>query len=834
MVQLPATYYVRKLIVPYHISIIIFLVAWLCLAARFAPPLVDAASLDKSQVSTSSSPNNSGPRIYITPEKPSFLIDTPTPGTRVLSCKTSGDKPDMFSQLRWTGPNRLDNWDELSKRHSVSEDGKDSNVWDLEFINPTVDDSGIYYCLGTYQSSDSFNASIYVEVHNPIRLENCYEKQFVIEGSTNGRVSCRITADSSTVSILKDGLPISALANRYMWDNEDGLVINGAVNQSDAGRFTIKVKAPNIGLKRQQVIDLEVHSKPEVTPYNGSQPGNEFFGVEGQQAQLYCRAYGRPQPLIQWRDPRLRNLTSVGGYHVNQETGVLTITRVKKYDDHGTFQCIATNTVDQAVANVSLFVDVQPEIVMFDNKTVDEGSEVTFECRSSGDPEPKFSIRKYGFDQLPYNPGHRAFRDALTQPEGPGSNVYVHRVTILADRSLSGLHYCNATNRAGTAERVNQLRVNYLPDLSSTPPEQPVRFGKKFALTCHIRAYPEPSVTWWTDNTQIINPHVNIKTSLDGQTHVVTMMPPDSEQITFNKYTCRASNKMGMAEQVITPRHITAPGVVTYEVKERLPTAVRLLLAVPQNGGDRIRGFKYRAEGRTLDFNHPVYSYRVDIHNETYIEASPKPAEYMIRNLLPYYRYKVTIRAQNEVGDGDPSELTVDTAKPKRPEPPVILEPASALATHSISGILSDYQDGYLLRWSPPDSDNGDPVTKYIISYSQLGTGSCTKQNDDQVQVVEQMNERPLHARLGPLEPNQKYLICLRARNDYGDSEASSLVILTSTDRPSMPEFSTSIITTVLIAAVLLTIVIDLVFCFCFQMGLCHVVHKKGVITLLC
>lgn len=804
---------------------IVFLISWLL--SLNSLPLVDMSPLEGDLVSPASS--SSGPRIYITPQKLNFLIDTSTPATKVLTCQTAGDKPGMFSQLRWAGPNRSDNWDELAKKHRITEDIKNSNIWDLEFANPTVDDSGIYYCLGTYQSSDRLNASIYVEVHNPIKLENCYETQFIKEGSSNAKISCRITADSPTVTILKDGTPINRLNNRYMWGNEDGLVINGIVDQSDAGKYLIKVKASNTGEKRQQSIDVEVHSEPEVVPYNGTLPGKEFYGIEGQPATLQCRAKGKPKPLVQWRDPKLRNLTSVGGYLVDQEKGTLTIARVNKVDDNGVFQCFAENTVGKADASMTMIVSVPPKIVMFDNKTVDEGSEVTFECRSSGDPEPRFSIRRQGQNATPFAVGDGYVRDISTLPEGPGSTVYIHRLTVVAERSLFGQYFCNSTNQAGTAESSAFLKVNHAPDLSATPPEQYIRQGKKFSVTCHIMAYPEPTVSWWVDNTQLIDAQVNLKS--DGHTHIVTMTPPDSQQLAFNRFTCRATNKVKTSQQDIFLRYITRPGLVSYELRQRYPTAVKLLLSVTHDGGDKIRRFKYRAEGKSLDFNNPLYSYRTDVHNDTYLDASPKPSEYMIRNLLPNFSYNIRIKAINDVDEGDYTEISVETAKPERPSRPNIIRPGTALPlTHSSSGVISDYQDAYIVRWTPPDSDNGDPIYKYIISYSRADI----KDGEYQPIEVDQLSDRPLSARLGPLEPNQRYKIKVRARNNYGDSDESEIEVYTSPDRPSIPEYSVPLLAAILVAAIAMTIFIDLIFCFCFQMGLCHVVHKKGVTTLLC
>lgn len=807
-------------------AVAIFLIAWLCVSGQSSRQLVDAVSFGHHEPNRTPSSISTGRRIIITPEKPNLLIETSAPSTKVLTCKSAGDEPGMFSQLRWSGPNRLDNWDELAKRHIVTEFAPNTNVWDLEFVNPTVEDSGVYYCTGTYQSSDFYNASIQVDVHNPIKLENCPEKQFVVLGSTQAKISCRITADQPNFAILKDGIPFRNVGSRYTWDNEASLTINGVVNESDAGRYLIKVKVPSTGELRQQYIDVEVHSRPSVTPFNGTLSGNEFRGVEGQETKLQCKASGKPQPLIQWFDPKLRDLSSVGGYYVNQESGVLTINKVNKVDDHGIFKCVAQNSVDQDVANLSLTVDVPPTIEMFENKTVEQGSEVVFECRSRGNPEPTFHIRRFGQNQLPYRVGDGYVRDVSTHLEGGKSDVYVHRLKIVANSTLFGPHYCNATNRAGTAEASNQLKVYYPPDLRLTPPEQYFKHDTRLALVCHVKAYPEPTITWFSDNTQIINNPITHKKAPDEQTVVITMTPPEPHS--FNRFTCKAVNSMGESYVTITPRFITVPGVVQYQLIERYPTAVKLLLTVPYDGGNQIKKFKYSLQGHSLDINNPLYSYRTHIENDQYLVASSKLTEYTIRNLLPYYSYKIAILAINDVGAGDTTELSVDTPKPTKPEPPAIIKPGGTVqASTSSSGIISEYQDGYTLKWSPPDSDNGDPVTKYVISYRKIDP--TDPKGDSQTHKIEQLDERPLHAKLNHLEPNHQYIIELRAINNYGESDASSITIFTSPDRPTMLEYDRSLFVKLLVVVILLTIIIDLIFCSFFQMGICHAVRKKSI-----
>lgn len=735
----------------------------------------------------------------------------------MILCKAEGDRPEAFSQLRWHGPNDENNFHDLMRKHYVSEPW--SGAVSLRFKNPSQEDSGIYYCRGEHQGV-ALKKEIRVKVYNPLKIENCPTPQKIVAGRENERINCRIIADSPEIILSKNGKAISKNDTRYKWNNEDAIVVTAPADRNlDAGSYSIIIYYSTIGSYREVIIDVHVHTTPSIKPVS------EHFGTEGEQKILKCEVSGNPQPLVYWTSPRLKNLTSEGGYHVNPVAGTLLIEKVRKFDDDGDFECKAVNDVDTVTQKVPMRVYMKPEITAFENRTVSEGEDAILECRATGFPEPKFSIRKAGNNQHPYLIGINNTKDISTKIEEAGKNVYIYTVRLGATRDYFGLHYCNATNQVGSVERVGKLQVNFKPDLSQTPTKQFHKLGMSPTITCHVKAFPAPEIKLYQNGIQILDVKVNVKPSLDGNVHIATISPKNTQNPT-DEFTCRAENIMGHAEQRVASRYTTKPGRVEAIIIASFPTAVKIRLIVPDDGGDRIRRFIYTAKGITMDEHNPTYRYQPDYRNDTVIDASPSVSDYMIRNLFPYFRYKFQIMAENGEGTGDRNEFDAWTSKPTAPDRPTIINPSASQNTI----FVSEYQNGFPLKWTPPDLDNGGSIISYQIKVYRYHDAQIMPESILDKKVG-QMSERPLIAKLGPLEVNQRYRVQIQAENQYGLSEPASLGIETRADRPPMPEFeattlawliepSTFTLIGLLSLAVVLLIIIDLTFCVWKQMGL--------------
>ena len=148
------------------------------------------------------------------------------------------------------------------------------------------------------------------------------------------------------------------------------------MRETDGGVFRVRALVTETGRLHDAFITVQVYVRAHVTALP-----QRFEGTENEETTLKCEARGTPQPLITWLDPNKRNLSSVGGYSVDRNSGALIISRVKKVDDSGLFTCIAENDAGIDQKTTTLVVSRRPTITSFRNESFDQNSQSILECR---------------------------------------------------------------------------------------------------------------------------------------------------------------------------------------------------------------------------------------------------------------------------------------------------------------------------------------------------------------------------------------------------------------------------------------------------------------------
>lgn len=236
-------------------------------------------------------------------------------------------------------------------------------------------------------------------------------------------------------------------------------------------------------------------------------------------------------------------------YDTDSSTYTLQIKDIQE-TDAGYYRCQIIISVNNKIsAEVELLVRRQP--VILENTTrslvTTEKQSVKLECYAIGFPTPKIIWTRENNALLP-----------------TGGSVY--RGNTLKISAISkddrGTYYCEADNGVG-----NSVRKHIAVDVEFAPAVYPAKRRVSQALSynmdleCKIEAYPPPEIVWIKDDVQLAN---NQKFSLVHSTTiqeitdaVLTVKSIEEEQ--YGTYTCKATNKLGIAQDSIVLEESSDP-----------------------------------------------------------------------------------------------------------------------------------------------------------------------------------------------------------------------------------------------------------------------------------
>ncbi|OQR74751.1 fasciclin-2-like [Tropilaelaps mercedesae] len=719
-----------------------------------------------------------------------------------LFCKAGPGEGD-YGNFRWMGPQGQ----EYTAAGAIHTFDSGSSLI-LSFEKPTPENSGKYACIATYANTDEVRAVVKLTFFHDISWDDCPLKQNLVIGR-EGTIRCLVRGNPvPTVTWLKDDIPVR---NELRYEVlAPGLKVKDA-RPEDRGKFTVSAMVTATGKYQRKLITVDVLTPPKINDLP------EVAEVtEGAPGRLHCSATGYPQPLYYWTDFPGRNLSSVVGFRVTPETGVLEITHVAR-EDEGEYSCHAVNPAGQDVAQIRVDVIVRPKIVLFENKTADALSEVRLECRAEGKPKPDIAIRKEGA-LLPLSPEDSAV--FFTRRTEGFENVL--QVTIRpVSRQHDGLYYCSAENKADKVERVGHLTVNFPPELVARQNPVMTWDANPATLSCHISAIPNATVEWWFRG-QMVRPRPGFFT-LDEAPALSILTVTDLVPDRFGIYDCKAKNKLGETilpiglQQARRPDKPQLPHVVRVSA-----TTVALEFQRPvDDGGMPIIEYIIRwwMEGtdETLAFN------------KKQGEVMGKPIT--IDSLMPRTKYNFKFSARSQVGEGPPSDiLPVYTNEESVPDAPLILTRAN----------FSVYPTRYDLQWAMPLS-NGKEIRYFRVTYFQVDKYGPTEfrkaYSSREREIIVDTWTNLIGVELTGLKPESYYKVLVEAYNELGFSHPAEFVFQTARgdgiigafpDHPDpveLPHFALTmplIIATTLLLSFMLLIFLDVICYFRFQWGLLY------------
>uniref|UniRef100_A0A8D0H9M4 Protein turtle homolog B n=1 Tax=Sphenodon punctatus TaxID=8508 RepID=A0A8D0H9M4_SPHPU len=210
------------------------------------------------------------------------------------------------------------------------------------------EDAGKYTCIPSNSLGRSPSASAYLTVQYPARVVNMPPIIYVPVG-IHGYIRCPVEAEPPVTLIKwnKDGRPLH-FEKFSGWNlMEDGSIRIEEVTEDALGTYTC-VPYNALGTMGQSPPARLVLKDP---PYFTVLPGWEYRQEAGRELLIPCAAAGDPFPVIAWRKVGKPSRSK----HNTLPIGSLQFRSLSK-DDHGEWECVATNIVTSITASTHLTV----------------------------------------------------------------------------------------------------------------------------------------------------------------------------------------------------------------------------------------------------------------------------------------------------------------------------------------------------------------------------------------------------------------------------------------------------------------------------------------------
>jgi len=709
------------------------------------------------------------PRLEIAPRM--AKINLPEGERSLLTCSGADQEPTFFTNLKWIDPKGL----EINKNNEFYGTNYNTRTKQggilLSFTNPSENLSGNYTCKGLFQNVFELSESIEVAFFQDITWQDCPTTQALIKGKSNSLIRCKVTAKPpAELSWSKDRKDLSS--SKFLRSN-DGLIINGIVDDTLEGKYEIEAHVSETGRIAYNSIVVNVYTMPEILELQ-----NSHEVVEDEEARLNCKATGIPPPRYYWLDPNKRNLSSVGGYIVDTDNGQLIINKVNKEDAKGEFTCLVENSAGSTSRTTKVDVLSKPKIVSFFNTTSVQGSNGNLNCIASGNPAPEMSIRKDGASNTITSGGNYNIEEIKLNEFETKLVMNIFGV----QRNDDGLYYCIATNKIGKIDQVGHLQVEFKPDLSKTPKLVKTWADREINLTCIVESIPNATISWYHKNERIsdgifykiINEDVldNFKRGLTGLNYLKINPRSSTSSIIYGDYVCRAENKHGYDYATINLSQAHRPSIQEDpDLTNDSPNSILIKFNNNNmnNGGLPIKKMKVR------------YRERSEPEHMARIEEFPFDNDYILKGLIPRSFYYLSFAVENDVGTSDwTREYEKIMPRESVPDCPKFTYDQHAsgcvLSNRPIEGNLPDRFD---VKWLQPN-DNGRPIEFYVLRYYPV-VRVLVEWNriGDYKELFSSSNDQ-LVQHLTALKPNTTYEVELRAKNSEGYSPSSRFVFRTS------------------------------------------------------
>ncbi|XP_036380045.1 protein turtle homolog B isoform X3 [Megalops cyprinoides] len=210
------------------------------------------------------------------------------------------------------------------------------------------EDAGRYTCSPSNSLGRPPSASAYLTVQYPARVVNMPPVIYVAIGLP-GFIRCPVDANPPVTSVRwkKDGLPLRVEKYPGWSQMDDGSIRVEEVTEDSLGTYTC-VPYNVLGTMGQSPPAPLVLKDP---PKFSVVPGGEYRQEAGRELVIPCEAEGDPFPNITWRKVGKPSRSK----HNVLPRGSLQFKSLSK-EDHGEWECVATNVATSITASTHLLV----------------------------------------------------------------------------------------------------------------------------------------------------------------------------------------------------------------------------------------------------------------------------------------------------------------------------------------------------------------------------------------------------------------------------------------------------------------------------------------------
>lgn len=259
--------------------------------------------------------------------------------------------------------------------------------------------------------------------------------------------------------------------------------------------------------------------------------------LAGDDIRLECVAYGYPVPSYNWTRQGFTSELPKGAY-MQSHNRVLIIPKVR-VEDIGKYFCTAGNGQENIHKAVPLDINAKPEFTIpLENKVVDKGSRLVWNCEAFGKPDVTYTwlINGKELDES------KSILDEYDR-----SRYHISGNILIIDEVVErdqGMYQCKATNQVNSVYSSGQLRVITLkPSFAKYPLDNEMYAAEKGNITipCRPEAAPFPSFVWKKGDYGLRNVG-RVRILSNGYLHI---NPVEREDEGY--YTCIAENQYGKA-----------------------------------------------------------------------------------------------------------------------------------------------------------------------------------------------------------------------------------------------------------------------------------------------